>query len=694
MAAIRTVCLAILGSVAFGWTTPDSSLIMQVRTAFAASIQLIQSDDCAMAMELLNRIRPPERLAQIYKAVLAANASIRLSHFSRADSLFQTALSLTNVPAWTQYLHSRRLQLYSILKLKKLQRRAFLTEQRQAGHPDSLKISIVLEQLRLEDYTGHPGRGDTLLIALFQLDNLDQRLDSIYQLLAEQSLPGQRFPEAELAIARFEGMRGKYEPAIKRCFAIAKKTNRRKTIKAMRLFHPKLHYKKGKYAAAIAYYRKYLRLYGNHPEVLLQIARAHKKLGQMTNARNWYDRFTKTYPRHSKTEEIFWTRAWDAEIAGKYQRALAYYNRLLPRFQKRKRGRWARFRIGYVYYKLKQFDEAIVHFATAEGYADGRSPGFAAAYWRGRALENMGKLSESREQFVRVYQIAPFNYYGHMARKWLEERKLWRESDSIPGLLAEPGKDSLDAWIRSLPGDKKTKVPWESHILPIADLLTLGQDTLAELTFDAAYLLHKDNPWFLYVFAATYRDAWGDKSYRLARRLGWKIDFNQPAAVPLQVMQLIFPEPFPDIVSQYARKEGINKFFLYSLMKQESGFMPRVISRAGAVGLMQIMPSTGRRLAEEVGLENFKSADLRNPVVNIRLGTRYIHNLKEKYDRDQVLVLCNYNAGPGPTARWKKRLDNRQRDSFIEDISYWETRDYVKKVLSNFWNYILINQRK
>jgi soluble lytic murein transglycosylase len=128
-------------------------------------------------------------------------------------------------------------------------------------------------------------------------------------------------------------------------------------------------------------------------------------------------------------------------------------------------------------------------------------------------------------------------------------------------------------------------------------------------------------------------------------------------------------------------------------MKQESGFVPEIRSPAGAIGLMQIMPSTGKNLAKMENIEDFNVSQLRDPELNIRLGTAYLDDLKKKYNGNLMLVLCNYNAGPGPTNRWRKNHGMKPIEVFNEEISYWETRDYTKKVMGNFWSYGIIYGR-
>ncbi len=104
-------------------------------------------------------------------------------------------------------------------------------------------------------------------------------------------------------------------------------------------------------------------------------------------------------------------------------------------------------------------------------------------------------------------------------------------------------------------------------------------------------------------------------------------------------------------------------------------------SGAGAIGLMQIMPPTGRTLARAAGPENFEPELLRQPEVNVHLGTRYLRGMLDRFDGQLPLVLSAYNAGPTRAERWKDLPEARDAELFIDRIPYNETREYVRKVL-------------
>jgi soluble lytic murein transglycosylase len=120
-------------------------------------------------------------------------------------------------------------------------------------------------------------------------------------------------------------------------------------------------------------------------------------------------------------------------------------------------------------------------------------------------------------------------------------------------------------------------------------------------------------------------------------------------------------------------------------MREESAYRPTVVSVVGARGLLQIMPETGERLAQELALADFDPDDLFEPAVNIRLGSHYLRTLLIRFDGQLSAAIASYNAGPNAVVRWiDPELDD---DEWVEAIPYDQTRAYVKRVLRSLYAY-------
>lgn len=150
---------------------------------------------------------------------------------------------------------------------------------------------------------------------------------------------------------------------------------------------------------------------------------------------------------------------------------------------------------------------------------------------------------------------------------------------------------------------------------------------------------------------------------------------------PVAVARLLYPVDHLDSVLRWSAEYDLDPLFLYAVMREESWFDAEAVSWAGAYGLLQIMPSTGRDLARRVGVRNFDRNDLFDPDVNIRLGAFYLRSLLDELDSEPAMALSAYNAGKRNALRWKKGLDGEfDVDRYVAGITYNETYNYVQKV--------------
>ena len=140
--------------------------------------------------------------------------------------------------------------------------------------------------------------------------------------------------------------------------------------------------------------------------------------------------------------------------------------------------------------------------------------------------------------------------------------------------------------------------------------------------------------------------------------------------------------PFANDFKQHASSAQISTPWAYGIARSESLFMRDARSSAGAIGLMQLMPSTGRKVAREIKLPYSGLDTLTDPYKNIRLGTTYLGNMAERYDGNRVLATAAYNAGPHRVDRWLPESGVIDARVWIENIPFNETRKYVRRVMA------------
>ena len=151
---------------------------------------------------------------------------------------------------------------------------------------------------------------------------------------------------------------------------------------------------------------------------------------------------------------------------------------------------------------------------------------------------------------------------------------------------------------------------------------------------------------------------------------------------PVKFWQMLFPLPYKDDVFLYARERGLDPWDVAALIRQESEFNPVAKSRANALGLMQLRPTTGRMVGRQQGM-NVPSSLLLNPGVSIRLGTEYLRQQLSSWGGDWFRTLAAYNAGPGRVHQWLTAVNYREPIEFLESIPFTETREYVQAVMRN-----------
>jgi len=156
-----------------------------------------------------------------------------------------------------------------------------------------------------------------------------------------------------------------------------------------------------------------------------------------------------------------------------------------------------------------------------------------------------------------------------------------------------------------------------------------------------------------------------------------------------------FPAPHLDVLRPTAESLGLDKAWVYGLIRQESRFISDARSGVGASGLMQVMPATGKWVAAKIGMDNFVHGMLNDLRTNITLGANYMNMVLANFDGDEILATAAYNAGPSRARAWRGQLDQPMEGAvFVESIPFSETRNYVRNVLANATNYAAVFESK
>lgn len=167
---------------------------------------------------------------------------------------------------------------------------------------------------------------------------------------------------------------------------------------------------------------------------------------------------------------------------------------------------------------------------------------------------------------------------------------------------------------------------------------------------------------------------------------------NMPAdyvidLAPRDMVELLYPVPFRDSLIKHATSRNVDPRFVLSIARQESRFQVEAKSVAAARGMMQFIPSTANEIAAQVNMKNFQQDDLYNADTAILFGSQYLANLFKQFPDQHQAVAGSYNGGADNLERWIGRSRSTEADRYVPEIGFAQTKDYVYKVLANFWTY-------
>jgi soluble lytic murein transglycosylase len=156
--------------------------------------------------------------------------------------------------------------------------------------------------------------------------------------------------------------------------------------------------------------------------------------------------------------------------------------------------------------------------------------------------------------------------------------------------------------------------------------------------------------------------------------------------LPVEILHVIYPVDYFPLLKGQAQARGLDPYLIAALVAQESNFDAGIRSSANAVGLMQVLPSTGRRYARKMSIRSFSERSLTNPEINVLIGTQYFTDLINRFGAP-YFALASYNAGESRVQRWLNEAPTLPEDEFVDNIPFPETQNYVKRILGTAEDY-------
>ncbi len=425
----------------------------------------------------------------------------------------------------------------------------------------------------------------------------------------------------------------------------------------------------GPYAAAAHYYR----------------AATYERLGDWDAALADYAAAYDLSPGGDLADDALWWWARLLEGDGRYGEAVGLYRRLAEEYASSDWGEEAAFRQGMVLYKQGRFSEAADVWRQAASAAGDPEEGARAALWTAKAELAGGDEGLGRAGLQDLARERPFDFYGLRAGVLLAEMGAPEATPTARPATVEPGGD-VQSWLASVTGEQ----PVDAWTLWLnrrwaggQELIDLGLRREAGAEFRALIDDYGGEPMALLALSESFRLLGEtEMSSRSATRILNQLPDETAAEAPPELLRLAYPEDYVSLLESAEAAEGVSPLAMLALIRQESFFDPLAGSGAGALGLMQVIPATGREIAGDLGRSDFDTEELFRPVVSILFGAHYLGKQIAAFDGNLYYALAAYNGGPGNAARWEAAAGG-DVDLFLEECDFSEPKLYIRRVMEN-----------
>lgn len=452
------------------------------------------------------------------------------------------------------------------------------------------------------------------------------------------------------------------------------------------LDYAEFHRKQGETAAAAALLEKVL---ADAPpayrlEARFLQARVEWKAGRLAEARKVFLEIAEGSALPGTSERARYLAAWIAEDEGDLAGATESYERLRGARDDSIRQE-ALFRFAYDLYLTGRHDEAIAAFSVGEKGDGGTVERARHHYWKARALRDAGREAEAAPIFADLAGDAFAGIYALFAVSARGEETFRFLNATSTGETKACGEERGRLWARIRNADwgpadaEKVRRAERLTLLGVIDYAVLEAGRVDRAVARKAIGMGDGGAPGLFRYLA------GDLKGGINETSNVPLDPMHPGLVD-RIQYPLAPEFLADCDR---RRSGIDPLVLLAVIRQESRFQSDVLSSAGAVGLMQLMPRTAAEVARREKMPKPGKKELLRPSVNVRLGASYLSHLVKGYGGDYFRGVAAYNAGEAAVDRWWKR-SNGDPAAFLEGINFKETRFYLRRVFLNLLQYYRI----
>jgi len=440
----------------------------------------------------------------------------------------------------------------------------------------------------------------------------------------------------------------------------------------------RIYLRRGQLNTAIRYFKLAINLGQDaKPEAMFYLALTYGYQSSPQAAIGMLEKLVKMYPNCPQADNALFYIGRYAKEQNKPAKALAAYERIVNDYPTSELFADAIWLIGNMYYKQGNHEAAYKVFRrSSELPADLVSD--RLLFWAGKAAAKIDRPDRAIAAYKTTIQRFDHSYYGYRAREELKQYGINVPADAIPVASHQ---------IKTING---TSLLTSTHEQKYKELLACGlADQAAE---EAAFLVEKvplskkDQAHLAKYHAYVMKGKFAKPIWFADKKLKEAMLSGSLAEADPKLWRFSYPRGYWRYVEKYAKQYDLDPHLVYAVIREESRFKSRALSRSRAHGLMQIIPSTGRRISRDLGL-SYSRWKMYTPRVNIRMGTYYLASLIKRFNGNVSLALAGYNGGPVRVKKWLKKYPEFDLDEFVEDIPFRETRNYVKKVMKSYYGY-------
>jgi peptidoglycan lytic transglycosylase len=427
------------------------------------------------------------------------------------------------------------------------------------------------------------------------------------------------------------------------------------------------------------------RMGGRAAEALFHGARALSRADQDDDAIRVYGDVVKQYPSTDWAAEAQFLIGWLDFNRGRFKESLPGLEATVARFGKTKFAADAAWYLGFAHFLLGEHEAALPYLEKVAARG-GALVGGRGRYWRARSLAALGRAADAAAEYRKIVVSWPLSWYALLARERLAEMKI------DVGPFGDRTDD--DAPVLGAVDPKTTK---EDVIVRVDELLAAGMDVEAALELhrgEGALLKKLGAARALPLLFSRYDKAGAaNRPWELAEDHGGRALDQPPRGAARPWWEHAYPRAYRAFIEKYQDLGQNPPYYLYSIMRKESGFDPHVVSYADAIGLLQMIPPTTQRVVVELDMP-YTDDLLYQPELNVKTGSWYIGHLLLKFHEQIPIGAGSFNCGPKPVMRWLDQSGGRPIDEFVELVAYTQTREYMKKVTDFYAHYLLLYEGK